>query len=77
MGKTIEKTVISQLTQHISDNSLLEPMPSAYRSGYSTETALLKVKTDLLYAIDHQEVVCLILLDLSLTFNTVDHCMLL
>ena len=77
MGKTIEKTVISQLTQHISDNSLLEPMPSAYRSGHSTETALLKVKTDLLYAIDHQEVVCLILLDLSLTFNTVDHCMLL
>ena len=64
MGKTIEHAVTSQLTQHISENSLLEPMQSAYRSGHSTETALLKVKTDLIHAIDHQEVVCLILLDL-------------
>ena len=77
MGKTIEHAVTSQLTQHISENSLLEPMQSAYRSGHSTETALLKVKTDLLHAIDCQEVACLILLDLSLAFNTVDHCMLL
>ena len=44
MGKTIEHTVTSQLTQHISENSLLEPMQSAYRSGHSTETALLKGK---------------------------------
>ena len=77
MGKTIERAVTSQLTQHISENSLLEPMQSAYRSGHSTETALLKVKTDLLHAIDCQEVACLILLDLSSAFDTVDHCMLL
>ena len=77
MGKTIEHSVTSQLTQHISENSLLEPMQSAYRSGHSMETALLKVKTDLLQAIDCQEVICLILLDLSSAFNTVDHCLLL
>ena len=77
MGKTIEHVVTSQLTQHISENSLLQPMQSAYRSGHSTEIALLKVKADLLHATDHQEVVCLILLDLSLAFDTVDHCMLL
>ena len=77
MGKTTEHAVTSQLTLHISENSLLKPMQSAYRSGHSTETALLKVKADLLHGIDHQEVVCLILLDLSLAFDTVDHCMLL
>ena len=77
MGKTIEHTVASQLTQYISENGLLELMQSAYRSGHSTEIALLKVKADLLHAIDHQEVVCLILLDLSSAFNTVDHCLLL
>ena len=77
MGKTIECAVTSQLTQHISENSLLELMQSVYRSGHSTETALLKVKTDLLHAIDHQVVVCLILVDLSLAFDTADHCMLL
>ena len=52
-------------------------MQSAYRSGHSIETAQLKVKADLLHAIDHQEVVCLILLDLSSAFDTVDLCMLL
>ena len=65
MGKTIEHAVTSQLTQHISENSLLEPMQSAYSSGHSTETALVKVKADLLHAIDCQEVVYLVLLDLS------------
>ena len=40
MGKTIEHAVTSQLTQHTTENSLLEPMQSAYRSGHSTETAL-------------------------------------
>ena len=77
MGKTIECAVTSQLTQHISENSLLEPIQSAYRSGHSTEIALLKVKTDLLHATDCQEVVCLILLDLSSAFDTVVHCLLL
>ena len=77
MGKTIEHAVISQLTLHISEISLLEPMQSAYRSGHSTKTALVKVKADLLHAIDHQEVVCLVLLDLSLAFDTIDYFMLL
>ena len=57
MGKTIKYAVTSQLTQHISEKSLLEPMQSAYRSGQSTETGLLKVKADLLHATDCQEVV--------------------
>ena len=41
------------------------------------ETALLKVRTDLLAAIDCKEVTCLILLDLSVAFNMVDHQLLL
>ena len=35
------------------------------------ETALLKVKYDILKAIDNQEIACLILLDLSAAFNTI------
>ena len=77
MSKTIEHAVTSQLTQHISENNLMEPMQSAYRSGQSTETALVEVKTDLLHATDCQEVVCLVLLDLSSAFYTVDHFFLL
>ena len=77
MGKTTEYAVTSQLTQHISENNLMEPMQSVYRSGHSTKTDLVKVKGELLHVIDHQEVVCLVLVDLSLTFDTVDHFLLL
>ena len=52
-------------------------LQSAYHEDHSTETALLKVKTDLLAALDNQEVSCLILLDLSATFDTVSHKLLL
>ena len=76
MGKTLEHAVTSRLTQHISDN-LMEAMQSAYRSGHSTETALIKVKVDLLHATDHHKVACLVLLELSLTFDTANHHMLL
>ena len=55
----------------------LEKYQSAYRPDHSMETALLKVRTDLLAAIDCKEVTCLILLDLSAAFNTVDHQLLL
>ena len=52
MGKTIECAFTSQLTQHISENNFMKPVQSAYRSGHSTETALVKVKADLLHAIN-------------------------
>ena len=55
----------------------MEPLQSAYRPHHSTETALLKVKTDILKAMDNQEVACLVLLDLSAAFDTVDHKILL
>ena len=37
------------------------------------ETVMLKVKTDLLDAINQRKVVCLVLLDLSVAFDTVNH----
>ena len=51
----------------------MEPMESAYSMGHSMEMALLKVKTDILRALDNQEVTCFVLLDLSVAFDTVDH----
>ena len=69
--------MIDQLMDHIHTNNLMEPLQSAYKYCHSTKTALLKVKADILKAMDNQEVRCLVLLDLSATFNTVDHKILL
>ena len=55
----------------------MEPFQSAYHKGHSTETALLKVKTDILNAIDNTEVMCFVLLDLSAAFNKVNYSLLL
>ena len=43
-------------------------LQSAYKSNHSMETALLKIKTDLLDAIDKKEVIGLVLLDLFTGF---------
>ena len=73
----MERCVIEQLMDHIHTNNLTEPLQSAYKSYHSTETALLKVKADILRVMDNQEVTCLVLLEMSTTFNMVDHKILL
>ena len=52
-------------------------MQSAYRQNHSTETALLKVHSDILSAVDNGCVVVLVLLDLTAAFDTIDHGILL
>ena len=73
----MERCVIDQLMEHIHANNLMETLQLAYRSHHSTKTALLKVKTDILKAMDNQEIACLVLLDLSAAFDMVNHKILL
>ena len=76
-SKLLERVVSQQLTQHLRDNNLEEPQQSAYRKGHSTETALLKVTTDIRLAIGERKVVAMALLDLSAAFDTVSSELLL
>jgi len=77
LSKVIEKVVAARLVDHMSENRLMDPFQSAYRKGHSTETALLRVHNDIVSAVDKGRGVCLILLDLSAAFDTVDHTILL
>jgi len=57
--------------------NLFNGFQSAYSLDHSTETALLKVVHDLLSAWNEDNFSVLVLLGLSVTFDTVDHDMLL
>jgi len=49
---------------------------SAYRSRYSTETALLRVVNDIKQAVDDGKCTILLALDISAAFDSTDHSIL-
>jgi hypothetical protein len=73
LSKLLERIVLHQLSEHLSVHSLLPNLQSAYRPQHSTETALLRITSDLRNAMDNGEVSALVLLDLSAAFDTIDH----
>ena len=50
---------------------------SAYKSGQSTETALLSIKNDIHLSLSQGEATALVLLELTAAFDTTDHSTLL
>ena len=50
---------------------------SSYRKNYSTITALLRVKNDMLLNMNKQHAALLVLKELSAAFDTMDHNVLL
>lgn len=77
VSKLLERTVFGQLCDYLTKADLLPRLQSAYRAHHSTETAVLKVLTDILHAVDGGDLSVLALLDLSAAFDTVDHDILL
>ena len=77
ISKLTERAVCDQLYCYMSKHSMFPVFQSSYRKHHSTETALIKVKNDLLMRMNSQHVILLILLDLSAAFDTVDHVILL
>ena len=55
-----------QLNSYLTSSNLLPSLQSGFRPGHSTETAVLRVLSDLLVAVDGGNFVALVLLDLSL-----------
>uniref|UniRef100_A0ABD2X0E8 Reverse transcriptase domain-containing protein n=1 Tax=Trichogramma kaykai TaxID=54128 RepID=A0ABD2X0E8_9HYME len=66
-----------QISAYLEENSLLSPLQSEFRSGYSTQTALLKVTKDIRQAIDKSLVTVLVLFDFKCAFDTLNHTVLL
>ena len=72
ISKLIERVVCNQLIDFAETSGNLKPLQPAYRVAHSTETAMLKVKLDMFNAIEDKKVMCLVLLDVSMAFDTVN-----
>ena len=72
-SKLLERLVARQLIDYLTSSGLLPwttELQSAYRRHHSTETAILKVVSDILLAIDAGDLSALAPLDLSAAFDT-------
>ena len=66
VSKVIDRLVLTRLRPPLLDSTNFSEFQSAYRSGQSTESALLEVLDGVYTAADNKEVTVLIGLDLSL-----------
>ena len=85
ISKLLERVVAGQLNCYLQqngpfttqDNLLVNPFQSAYKTGHSTESALLKIKSDIQLSLSKGHSSALTLLDLSAALDTIDHALLL
>ena len=77
ISKIAEKSALHQFVPYIDSHKLIPDYQSAYRKHFSTETAVLKLVNDVLWAMESQEVTSFLAIDLSAAFDTVDHHILL
>ena len=64
-SKLTEQAVFLQMHDYLSTHNPYPLAQSSYRQHHNTETALLKVKNDILLNLNQQRVTLLVLLDLS------------
>ena len=76
-SKLLEKVVAARLAEHLTTYDLEEPFQSTYWPHHRVASAISRVQSDILQAMDSQRVVVLVMLDLSAAFDTIDHQVLL
>jgi Reverse transcriptase (RNA-dependent DNA polymerase) len=73
VSKVIKRIVAKQIKDFQTDSDLMPLIQSAYWPGHATETATVKVLSDILDATDSQKTAVLLgLLDMSAAFDTVE-----
>jgi len=77
LSKLLERVITGRFFAHAERHALFPVRQSAYRQYHSTETVVVNVLNDVIRAADEGKVTCLVLLDLSSAFDTVDRDILL
>ena len=65
--------MLNQFTDHCKPYSLMPGYQSDYRENCSCETTLTKMVNDILWRMERQEIMALMVINLSAAFNMVDH----
>ena len=73
ISRLFERLIYNQLYQHLTSNNLLANEQSDFRRLHSTLTSLLKSTDDWYSALDSEQLVGLVFIDLKKAFDTVDH----
>ena len=68
---------LSKLVEVLEEADALDPFQSEFRSHHNMETSLLALHDDLLRKTDRGKIYLLVLLDISVAFDTVNHGVLL
>ena len=58
VSKLLEQIMAQQLNSYLTSSNLLPSRQSSFQSGHSTKTAILRVLSDLLEAVDGADVAC-------------------
>ena len=77
LSQLVEHYMLKQFLKHCDNNCLLPDFQSAYWANYSTETSPVKMTNYILWAMEEQHITMMVILDLSVAFDMVDHGVLL
>ena len=76
LGKITEKVVVKialEIRNHLNTYNFNQPPQSAYTENHRAEMAIVKMVNDMLRSLDKGPCVLLVMLDLSVAFDSVDH----
>jgi len=77
ISKALERIAADQIKEFLEDKDLFDPCQAAYRKGFSTQTALIKVLDDVRRAADERMVTVAIFFDFTKAFDNVGHQLLI
>ena len=75
--KILEKVILEQITTYLDSNNLIHKHQYGFRKNHSTEYAALHIVKYLNYDLDRNRTPTNVYLDLSKTFDTLSHNILL
>lgn len=73
MSKLLEKIVSKNLINYMEAGSHFNRLQSSFRSGMSTQTALINVLDDVRWALDNKDLTVMVFFDFSKAFETIEH----